>query len=183
MRPHRIGLDTIYAELERARPDEDVRARATTTSCANLESRQRSACSRPATQRSVVVLPQPEGRAARRSRLPHGEADRQRSHGRRSQMIAQVGDFKRARSGPTISSICRSTAGNRKSCPNRHPGAAAHILVEIREPDLDHLGIDAFRKTAGTFIDCQVDPTRDHEGFWPSFDMHQFRTAWGAFGR
>src|ERR1700748_2828190 len=104
-------------------------------------------CSRPATQRSVVVLPQPDGP--------------------RSTTISPAGTAKLTPSTaglPIANCFLRSVTSNvavilspTQLCSL--PVAAGlvpigdplpvqlHILFEVRIPDLDHLGIETFRKS------------------------------------
>src|ERR1700746_3033512 len=99
-------------------------------------------CSRPATQRSVVVLPQPDG-PSRTTISPAGTAKLTPSMAGR----------------PTANCLRRSVTSSvavMTSHPRRRPslpvtedlvpigdpvGVQLHVLVHVRIPDLDHLGI------------------------------------------
>ena len=60
VRPHRIGLEH-HADVAQARRHQHAARRRRHHLAADADRARRSECSRPATQRSVVVLPQPEG--------------------------------------------------------------------------------------------------------------------------
>src|SRR5882762_7281396 len=123
-------------------------------------------CSSPATQRSVVVLPQPDGPSST-TISPAGTAKLTPSIAGRP--IANCLRRSVTSSGavmiPLSSSICRSLPVTESLVPIGDPGGMQlHILVEIRIPDLDHLGIEAFRIDRRHLQRCQVAQLRDHEG-------------------
>src|SRR3954464_3692549 len=103
-------------------------------------------CSSPATQRKVVVLPQPDGPSsttispAGTAKLTPSIAGRPTKNCFRRSVTSSVAVMRkpaslRVRSLPVPVSLV----------PVRHPGAVqADILVEFRKPDLDHLGIETF---------------------------------------
>src|SRR6186997_2455852 len=70
-------------------------------------------CSRPATQRNVVVLPQPDGPSS----TTISTAD--------CKLLAQVSDFERRRHAPVRFIREWLTGGNRKSCPTPQPNRHA----------------------------------------------------------
>src|ERR1700733_3990249 len=82
-------------------------------------------CSRPATQRKVVVLPQPDGPS--------------------STTISPAGTAKLTPStaGRPIANCLRRSVTSSVPISNPWP-VQLHILVELRVPDLDDLGIEAF---------------------------------------
>src|SRR6188472_1190059 len=104
-------------------------------------------CSSPATQRSVVVLPQPEG-PSRTTISPAGTlkltpsiAGRPIANCLRRSVTCSV-----AVMSAMISRMRGSLLVPVGLVPVGDPGRVQlHILVELREPDLDHLGIEAFR--------------------------------------
>src|SRR4051794_24888629 len=101
-------------------------------------------CSRPATQRNVVVLPQPEGPSsttispAGTTKLTPSIAGRPIANCLRSSVTSSVAVMI-APSLPTP----RSLAVTVGLVPIGNPGAVQlHILVELRVPDLDDLRIE-----------------------------------------
>src|ERR1700759_5628338 len=120
-------------------------------------------CSRPATQRSVVVLPQPDGPSST-TISPAGTAKLTPSIAGRP--IANC--FLR----PVTSSGAVMPSPNLFSLPVAEglvpigdPWAMQlHILLEVRIPDLDHLGIETFRKGRGHLERRQIALLLDHEG-------------------
>src|SRR5882672_611584 len=103
-------------------------------------------CSRPATQRSVVVLPQPDGPSsttispAGTAKLTPSIAGRPIANCLRRSITSSV-----AVMISLISSMRRSLPVTKGLVPGRHPiGMQFHILVEIRIPDLDDFGIETF---------------------------------------
>src|SRR6266508_4129077 len=104
-------------------------------------------CSSPATQRSVVVLPQPEGPSrttispAGTAKLTPSIAGRPIENCLRRSVTSSVAVMR-----SMISLMQRSLPVAVGLVPLGHPGRVQfHILVELGEPDLDHLGIKAFR--------------------------------------
>src|SRR5260221_14374001 len=102
-------------------------------------------CSRPATQRNVVVLPQPEG-PSRTTISPAGTAKLTPSIAGPpiENCLRRSGTSSVAVMISLISSMRRSLPVAEGLVPGRNPiGMQFHILVEIRIPDLDDLGIEA----------------------------------------
>ena len=104
-------------------------------------------CSSPATQRSVVVLPQPEGPSrttispAGTAKLTPSIAGRPIENCLRRSVTSRVAVI-----GSIISLMRRSLPVAVGLVPLGHPGRVQlHILVELGEPDLDRFGIKAFR--------------------------------------
>src|SRR6266702_154141 len=103
-------------------------------------------CSRPATQRSVVVLPQPDGPSST-TISPAGTAKLTPSIAGRP--IANCLRRSMTSSGAVMISPSSSMHGSLPVTESLVPigdpgGMQLHILVEIGIPDLDHLGIKAF---------------------------------------
>src|SRR5664279_909784 len=101
-------------------------------------------CSRPATQRNVVVLPQPEGPSsttispAGTAKLTPSIAGRPIANCLRSAVTSSVAVM--------ILLPYRSLAVPERLVPFGDPRPVQlHILVELRIPELDHLGIEPFR--------------------------------------
>src|SRR5664280_3625662 len=104
-------------------------------------------CSSPATQRKVVVLPQPEGPSrttispAGTPKLTPSIAGRPTENCLRSSLTSSV-----AVMASLWFHVHRSLAVAECLVPFRDPRPVQlHVLVELREPDLDHLGIETFR--------------------------------------
>src|SRR5437660_4895357 len=104
-------------------------------------------CSRPATQRNVVVLPQPEGPSsttispAGTAKLTPSIAGRPIANCLRRSVTSSVAVMM-----SLLSSMRRSLPIAENLVPIGDPGGVQlHILVEIGVPDLDHLGIEALR--------------------------------------
>src|SRR6202011_1570319 len=102
-------------------------------------------CSRPATQRSVVVLPQPDGPSsttispAGTAKLTPSTAGRPIENCLRRSLTSSAAVMVPA---PRLASLAVAEG----LVPIGHPGGVQlHIVVELRIPDLDHLGIEAFR--------------------------------------
>src|SRR5580704_11828752 len=100
-------------------------------------------CSRPATQRRVVVLPQPEGPSkttispAGTAKLTPSIAGRPIENCLRRSVTSSVAVM--------TSRLLRSLAIAEGLIPFGDPRPVQfHILVELRKPDLDHFGIEAF---------------------------------------
>src|SRR5258706_2244076 len=138
-------------------------------------------CSSPATQRNVVVLPQPEG-PSRTTISPAGTAKLTPSMAGRpianclrrsvTSRVAVMIVLPRRRSLPVTEDLV----------PIGDPvGVQLHILFEIWIPDLDHLGIEAFRIDRATFNDVRL-PCSLIMKVWPSFDRHQLRYSFAALG-
>src|SRR5437868_7317138 len=122
-------------------------------------------CSRPATQRSIVVLPQPDGPSsttispAGTTKLTPSIAGRPIANCFRSSVTSSVAVMI-APSLPTP----RSLAVTVGLVPIGNPGAVQlHILVELRIPDLDDLGIESFGIDRRFFQRRQVAELPDHE--------------------
>ena len=124
MRPHRIGLEH-HAEVARARRHQNAALRATTPPCRRSKSSPPVGCSRPATQRSVVVLPQPEGPSST-TISPAGTSKLTPSIAGRP--IANC--FRRSVTSSVAVMIHRVpqrclTADSRRSCPSPRPSRRA----------------------------------------------------------
>src|SRR5450432_1590954 len=101
-------------------------------------------CSRPATQRKVVVLPQPDGPSsttispAGTEKLTPSTAGRPIANCLRRSVTSSV---------PVMMLLSRHqslpVAENLVPVGNPRP-VQLDVLVEFREPDFDHLGIEAF---------------------------------------
>src|SRR6267378_610861 len=123
-------------------------------------------CSRPATQRRVVVLPQPEGPSsttispAGTAKLTPSTAGRPIENCLRRSVTSSVAVM--------ISSASwtgRSLPVAEDLVPIGDPGGVQlHIVVELGQPDLDHLGIEAFRIDRRFFQRREVAKLLDHEG-------------------
>src|ERR1700686_3525438 len=101
-------------------------------------------CSSPATQRRVVVLPQPEG-PSRTTISPAGTAKLTPSTAGRP--IANC--LRRSVTSSVVVMILlprrRSLAIPESLVPIGNPGSVQlHVIVELGQPDLDDLGIEAF---------------------------------------
>src|ERR1700710_37987 len=101
-------------------------------------------CSRPATQRRVVVLPQPEGPSsttispAGTEKLTPSMAGRPTANCLRRSVTSSVPVM-------MLLSRLRSLAITKRLVPIGDPGSMKrHIIVELRHPDFYHLGIEAF---------------------------------------
>src|SRR6266436_1667746 len=123
-------------------------------------------CSRPATQRSVVVLPQPDGPSsttispAGTAKLTPSIAGRPIANCLRRSVTWSGAVMIRPSSSPR-----RSLPIPEGLVPIGDPGGMQlHILVEIRIPDLDHLGIEAFWIDRRLLQRCQIAQLLDHEG-------------------
>src|SRR5712691_3401364 len=100
-------------------------------------------CSRPATHRKVVVLPQPEGPSsttispAGTTKLTPSTAGRPSGNCLRRSLTSSVAVIA---SGPSSLPVAEGLV------PIGDPGSVQrHIVVELRQPDLDHLRIETFR--------------------------------------
>src|SRR6478609_8055708 len=104
-------------------------------------------CSRPATQRSVVVLPQPEG-PSRTTISPAGTAKLTPSTAGRpiANCLCRLVTSSVAVMNVSASLAHQSLAITKRLVPPGDPGGMQlHIVVEFGIPDLDHFGIEAFR--------------------------------------
>src|SRR5258705_8733633 len=123
-------------------------------------------CSRPATQRSVVVLPQPDG-PSRTTISPAGTAKLAPSiAGRRIENCwrGSVTWGVAVMISPGLSKPLLLPIAERL-VPSRNPiGMQFHILVEIRIPDLDDLGIKTFGIHRHLLQRREVTLLLDHEG-------------------
>src|ERR1700730_14113266 len=102
-------------------------------------------CSRPATQRSVVVLPQPDGPSrttispAGTAKLTPSMAGRPTENCLRRSLTSSVAVM-------SVLPRFRSLAVPVSLVPVRYPGPVQlYIVVELGQPDLYHLGIEAVR--------------------------------------
>src|SRR6476620_10194732 len=123
-------------------------------------------CSSPATHRSVVVLPQPDGPSsttispAGTAKLTPSIAGRPIANCLRRSVPSSV-----AIMVSPISSMRRSLPITEGLVPGRNPfGMQFHILVEIRIPDPHDLGIETFRVQRHLLQRRQVTLLLDHEG-------------------
>src|ERR1700753_1410696 len=122
-------------------------------------------CSRPATQRKVVVLPQPEGPSsttispAGTAKLTPSTAGRPIANCLRNAVTSSVPVMTR----PASSSHSLPVAVD--FVPVGDPGLVQlHILVEVRVPDLHHLGIETLGIDRRLLQRGQVALLLDHEG-------------------
>src|SRR4051812_14522824 len=123
-------------------------------------------CSSPATQRKVVVLPQPDGPSsttispAGTAKLTPSIAGRPIANCLRRSVTSSV-----AVMISRSASMQRSLSITEGLVPGRDPiGMQAHILVEIRIPDLDDLGIETFGIHRHLLQRRKVALLLDHEG-------------------
>src|SRR5688572_21653279 len=123
-----------------------------------IEMRPPVGCSSPATQRSVVVLPQPEGPSrttispAGTPKLTPSIAGRPIANCLRKSLTSRVAVI-----GSIVSLIQRSLRVAVGLVPIGHPGRLElHILIELRKPDLDHLRIEALRIGRRHFQRCEI---------------------------
>src|SRR2546429_3336441 len=103
-------------------------------------------CSSPATQRSVVVLPQPEG-PSRTTISPAGTAKLTPSMAGRpiENCLRRSATSRVAVIGSITSLMRRSLPVAVGLVPLGHPGRVQlHILIELGKPDLDRLGVKTF---------------------------------------
>src|SRR5665213_570234 len=125
-------------------------------------------CSRPATQRKVVVLPQPEG-PSRTTISPAGTAKLTPSIAGRP-MENCLRRFVTS-SVAVMSSCRRSLAVAEGLVPFGDPRPVQlHVIVELREPDLDDLGIETWRIGRRYLERRQVAELLDHESL--ALDRH-----------
>ena len=95
----------------------------------------------------------------------HGKADAVDGRPADRELLAQVGDVERRRHDLKCFMRATITAGSRRSCPIRQPRPVQlHVLVELRQPDLDDLGIEAFGIDRRHLQRGQVAELLDHEG-------------------
>src|SRR5260221_13238207 len=123
-------------------------------------------CSSPATQRRVVVLPQPEGPSsttispAGTAKLTPSIAGRPIENCLRRSVTSSVAVM----ISPGLSKPLSLPIAERL-VPGRNPiGMQFHILVEIRIPDLDDLGIKTFGIHRHLLQRREVTLLLDHEG-------------------
>src|SRR4029079_14410684 len=123
-------------------------------------------CSRPATQRNVVVLPQPDGPSsttispAGTAKLTPSTAGRPIAHCLRRSVTSSVAVMRQS-----DSSGSGSLAVTESLVPLRNPiGMQLHVLIHIRIPDLHHLGVEPFRKSRRLLQRGQVTLLLDHVG-------------------
>src|ERR1700742_1912352 len=121
-------------------------------------------CSSPATQRNVVVLPQPEG-PSRTTISPAGTEKLTPSIAGRP-----IANCLRRPVTSRVAVIIAIASSTRRSLPITvgfvpvgNPGRVQlHIIVELGKPDLDHLGIEAFRIERRHFQRREVAKLLDH---------------------
>src|SRR6185436_10047130 len=123
-------------------------------------------CSSPATQRSVVVLPQPEGPSrttispAGTAKLTPSIAGRPIANCLRRSVTSSV-----AVMGSAISRTRRSLRVTVGLVPISDPRRLQlHILIELGEPDLDHFGVKTFWVGRRHLQRRQIAEFLDHEG-------------------
>src|SRR6202035_3878917 len=140
-------------------------------------------CSRPATQRNVVVLPQPDGPSsttispAGTAKLTPSMAGRPTENCLRRSVTSSV-----AVMISTTLRAPRSLPVPVGLVPVRHPGGMQlHILVEFRQPDLDHLGIEAFGIDRRHLERGEIAELRDHETL-PLFRQAPVEEQFGGVG-
>src|SRR5882757_7547174 len=121
-------------------------------------------CSSPATQRNVVVLPQPEGPSsttispAGTAKLTPSIAGRPIANCLRRSVTSSVAVM-------SLLSRHRSLPIAENLVPIGNPGGVQfHVVVELRQPDLDDFGIEAFRIDRRHLQRGQVAELLDHEG-------------------
>src|ERR1700688_503156 len=121
-------------------------------------------CSSPATQRKVVVLPQPEGTSrttispAGTAKLTPSMAGRPIENCLRKSLTSSVAVME-------LWSARRSLAVAEGLVPFRNPRPVQlHVVVELREPYLDHLGIEAFGIDRRNLERGEIAELLDHEG-------------------
>src|SRR6478752_6435335 len=103
-------------------------------------------CSRPATQRNVVVLPQPDGPSsttispAGTAKLTPSTAGRPIANCLRRSATSSVAVI------AALVSCAPSLPVTEGLVPVGDPGSMQlHVLIEVRVPELHHLGVEAFR--------------------------------------
>src|SRR5512146_995539 len=123
-------------------------------------------CSRPATQRKVVVLPQPDGPSsttispAGTAKLTPSIAGRPIANCLRRSLTSSV-----AVMISIASRVQRSLPIPERLVPFGNPRPVQlDVLVEFREPDLDDLGIEAFGIDRRHLQRREVAELLDHEG-------------------
>src|SRR6266700_6885144 len=123
-------------------------------------------CSSPATQRNVVVLPQPDGPSsttispAGTAKFTPSTAGRPIANCLRRSVTSSVAVMPRP-----VSRTYRSLAIAEDLVPIGNPvRVQLHILVELRIPDLDHLGIKAFGVDRRDLQRGEIAEFLDHEG-------------------
>src|ERR1700682_1115821 len=122
-------------------------------------------CSSPATQRKVVVLPQPEGPSST-TISPAGTAKLTPSIAGR-----HIAKCWRKSVTSSVSVMIRKTSCVRRSLPVaeglvpvRHPGRVQlHIVIELGQPDFYDFGIETFRIDRRLLQRRQVAELLDHE--------------------
>src|SRR6478752_9236683 len=123
-------------------------------------------CSRPATQRKVVVLPQPDGPSrttispAGTAKLTPSMAGRPIENCLRSSVTSSV-----AVMISLSSSLRRSLPVAESLVPLGNPGAVQlYVLVELRKPDFHDFGVEAFRIDRRHLQRSEIAELLDHEG-------------------
>src|SRR5712672_384231 len=123
-------------------------------------------CSSPATQRKVVVLPQPDGPSST-TISPAGTAKLAPSMAGRP-----IANCLRKSVTSSVAVMVSKTSCGRRSLPVaeglvpvRNPGRVQlHIVVELGQPDFDHLGIKTFGIDRRLLQRSEVAELLDHEG-------------------
>src|SRR6185437_10178620 len=121
-------------------------------------------CSRPATQRKVVVLPQPEG-PSRTTISPDGTAKftpsiagRPTENCLRSSLTSSVAVMFCVRALASLAVVVVLV-------PVLDPVVVElHVVIHFRQPDLDHLGIEAFGIERHGLERGEIAQFLDHEG-------------------
>src|SRR5579871_4526317 len=121
-------------------------------------------CSRPATQRSVVVLPQPDGPSST-AISPAGTAKLTPSIAGRpiaNCFLRSVTSSVAVMASPNLSPLLPIAE---RLVPIGDPRTVQlHILLHVRIPDLHYLGVEGFRIDRCDFERGQVALLGDHEG-------------------
>src|SRR5260370_10696582 len=128
-------------------------------------------CSRPAMQRSVVVLPQPEGPSnttispAGTWKLTPSTAGRPMANCLRRSRTSREADMRL----PAFIAAAQSARGLLPVAvdlvPLLDPGRVQlHVLIEVRQPDFDHLRIETFGVDRRLPQRGEVAKLLDHEG-------------------
>src|SRR6476620_7161729 len=121
-------------------------------------------CSSPATQRSVVVLPQPDG-PSRTTISPAGTAKLTPSIAGRPTENCLCRSLTSSVAVMSVLPRFQSLAVSENLVPLRDPGPVQlHIIVELGQPDFYHLGIEAFRVDRCHLERGEIAEFLDHEG-------------------
>src|SRR5579864_9571335 len=123
-------------------------------------------CSSPATQRRVVVLPQPDGPSST-TISPAGTLKLTPSTAGRpiAKRLVSAVTSSAAVMVPPVVWLHRSLAVPENLVPIGHPGRVQlHIFVELRVPDPHHLGIEALGVDRRHLQRGEIAELLDHEG-------------------